>query len=699
MNACIIACRTLEQELLAAMSNTGCTYPVRWLTAGAHNIPQKRRAEIQQALDECSGFDTVLLAMSLCGSSVTGLRTHDFQLLVPRCDDCISVLLGSQLRRREYPATYFLTGGWLKGQENIWNEYRRTVDKYGTDRAKRIFSSMLSHYEYLAFVDTGCGDASEQIQEIARELGLKYLRIPGTLSCLEDLLRGIGDSRFVTVPPHTTVTAQLCAGTHTVTVLPENEAVTACHGDNLLRLLQKNGLAPDAPCGGSGKCGKCRVVIDGAKVPACKTAVLRDMTVIIPHKENLRILDAGLDPETVLDPIQKGYLLAFDIGTTTVVGYLLDGKTGKELATAGIPNPQSVYGADVISRIQAALRGQMHELTAAIRTGLCRLTEEICENAGISPSGIGVVSMVGNPAMQQLFLGISPENLAAVPFSPVLTEAKAVPCGDFLPVCPHALLLTVPDISGYVGADTLGCVLSTGLHEAQELTLLVDIGTNGEMVLGNRQRMVACSTAAGPALEGANIRFGMSARVGAIDHVWLEEGKIRCSVIGGGKAAGICGSGLLDAVAAGLELGLLNKRGRIQNEDRLIHLTDEIYLTQEDIRQVQMAKGAIHAGIMLMAKHLGIEISEIRTVLLAGAFGSYLNPESACRMGLLPAELRDRIASVGNAAGAGAKMLARNRSCLNLCRYLVEKTEFLELASLPDFPRTFAKSMGFPEEK
>jgi len=214
-------------------------------------------------------------------------------------------------------------------------------------------------------------------------------------------------------------------------------------------------------------------------------------------------------------------------------------------------------------------------------------------------------------------------------------------------------------------------------------------------VLGNRQRMVACSTAAGPALEGANIRFGMSARVGAIDHVWLEEGKIRCSVIGGGKAAGICGSGLLDAVAAGLELGLLNKRGRIQNEDRLIHLTDEIYLTQEDIRQVQMAKGAIHAGIMLMAKHLGIEISEIRTVLLAGAFGSYLNPESACRMGLLPAELRDRIASVGNAAGAGARMIACSENCWKSCRDIAAETVFLELADLPDFPGTFSRAMGF----
>jgi len=226
----------------------------------------------------------------------------------------------------------------------------------------------------------------------------------------------------------------------------------------------------------------------------------------------------------------------------------------------------------------------------------------------------------------------------------------------------------------------------------------VDIGTNGEMVLGSKDRMIACAAAAGPALEGANIQFGMCAAEGAIDHVWLENGRLQCSVIGGGEAKGICGSGMIDAVAAALQNGLLNHRGRLRGEDAVLYLTQKVYLTQEDIRRIQLAKGAIHAGIVLMAKQLGIGITDIRKVLLAGAFGNYLNPQSACRMGLLPEELADRIEAVGNAAGSGAKMLACDRKLLSLSRQLTEKIEFLELAGLPDFPKTFARAMRFREE-
>lgn len=698
MNTAIIACRTLEKELLAAMAKSGCTYPIRWLTPGAHNVPEKRRTEIQQALDNCAGFDTVLLAMSLCGNSVVGLQTHDFQLVVPRCDDCITVLLGSQKRRNENPAAYFLTEGWLAGKDNIRSEYQRTLEKYGKVRTKRIFASMLANYERIAFVDTGCSDVSSEIREFAAVLGLEYVRVEGTVSYLEELLaRNWDESRFLVVPSHTPITPQMCMPPHRVTVLPENRTVFASHGANLLQILQKAGAAPDAPCGGNGKCGKCRVVIDETEVLSCKVEVTRDMAVTVPQEEKLNVLQTGIAPTGAVNPVQSGHLLAFDIGTTSVVCYLLDGTTGDELASAGTANPQTAFGADVISRIQAALRGQLPQLTAAIRDCMTQLTKEVCQKAGLSPDAIGVVSVVGNPAMQQLFLGISPENLAAVPFSPVLTEAQATPCGPCLPVCPNAKLLIIPDISGYVGADTLGCILSTRLYEAEDITLLVDIGTNGEMVLGNRSHLIACSTAAGPALEGANIQFGMRGCAGAIDHVWLENGEIKCSVIGGGKATGICGSGLIDAVAAGLETGLLNKRGRIRNDDHIFHLTEEIYLTQEDIRQVQMAKGAIHAGITLMAKQMGLELSDIKQVLLAGAFGSHMNPESACRMGLLPPELNGRITAVGNAAGAGAKLLARDRALLELSNALVQKIEFLELASLPEFPRTFAKSMNFTE--
>ena len=470
------------------------------------------------------------------------------------------------------------------------------------------------------------------------------------------------------------------------------------NGTNLMTALQDSHIFLDAPCGGNGKCGKCKVLIDGREVLACQTTIDADMTVAIPNRSGLRVLQSGLDTIQTMNPHKEGYLLAFDIGTTSVVCFLLDGKTGREIAKSSMLNPQTAFGADVISRIQAALRGELEQETKVIRDGMTALMEQACEAAKVDPTQIGVVSVVGNPAMQQLFLGIELKNLAGVPFAPVLTDAKVIPCIDILPICANAELLIIPDISGYIGADTMGCVLSTEIYQKDEITLMVDIGTNGEMVLGNKKRMIACSTAAGPALEGANIQFGMRGTDGAIDHVWLESDEVRCSVIGGGEPEGICGSGLIDAIAVGLEMGLLNKRGRILNDDHIFHLTEGIYLTQDDIRQVQLAKGAIYAGIILMAKQLGLEIGNIQKVQLAGAFGNYLNPQSACRIGLLPEVLLDRIEPIGNAAGSGAKMLACDKDLLTLTQALAGKIEFLELASLPEFSRTFAKSMNFREE-
>lgn len=481
-------------------------------------------------------------------------------------------------------------------------------------------------------------------------------------------------------------------------ILPNNIHITAMQNTKLMDVLQEHGIYLDAPCGGNGKCGKCKVLINGAKALACETVIDRDMTVTIPVKSGLHVLQSGISIQQQMDPLKEGYLLAFDIGTTSVVCFLLDGQNGAELAKSSILNPQTAFGADVISRIQAALRGELVQETKVIRDGMTSLIKQVCEAANVDPAQIGVVSVVGNPAMQQLFLGISPENLAGVPFTPVLTGAKVIPCNSILPVCTNAGLLVIPDISGYIGADTMGCVLSTELYKKDEVTLMVDIGTNGEMVLGNKHRMIACSTAAGPALEGANIQFGMRGTEGAIDHVWLDNGKVKYSVIGGGTALGICGSGLIDAIAVGLDMGLLNKRGRIQNDDHIFQLTETIYLTQDDIRQVQLAKGAIYAGIFLMAKQLGFKIGDIRKVQLAGAFGNYLNPLSACRIGLLPEELSERIEPVGNAAGSGAKMLACDRKLLPLTQELTNIIEFLELASLPEFSRTFAKAMNFREE-
>lgn len=478
-----------------------------------------------------------------------------------------------------------------------------------------------------------------------------------------------------------------------ITILPDGKELTVRRGVNLLEALRQAETAPDAPCGGNGRCGKCTVGVDGQKVLACEYRVEKDMTVTLPEKETLEVLSRGQETAVRMNPVRDGYLAAFDIGTTTVVCFLLD-PAGKEAAVASMVNPQQPFGADVVSRIQRSMKGDREALTKAIRAGMTDLIGQCCGAARIDPVQIGVVSVVGNSCMQQIFLGMEVENLAAVPFAPVITEPIIVDAGTVLPICPNAALLTAPDISGYVGADTVGCVLASKLCEAEDTVLMVDIGTNGEMVLSCKGRMTACSTAAGPALEGANIRFGMRGGPGAIDHVGLDG----YTVIGGGKAKGICGSGLIDVLAVMLERGLLNSRGRVLTEDHNFRLTDEIYLTQEDIRQVQMAKGAIAAGICLMAEHFGITVHQIDRVLLAGAFGSFLNPANACRIGLLPEELAGKIQTVGNIAGTGSKMLAMDSSQLELTRSLVKKIEPLELASMPQFRRVFAKNMAFREK-
>ena len=497
----------------------------------------------------------------------------------------------------------------------------------------------------------------------------------------------------------------------TITVFPEGEKITAEPGQTLLTALRSHNLAPDAPCGGSGTCGKCTVLLDGQEIRTCQYTVTGDITIRrIPKQDSTRVLTQGYGADVDLLPYGDGHMLAFDIGTTTVVCYLLQEGTGTVLAVCSAVNPQQSFGADVVSRIQNALSGEQEIQTRLIREEMEKLLQNACKMASITPQQIGVVSVVGNPCMQQLFLGISLRNLAEIPFAPVLTRTEVRDAGEYLPSCLNAKLLIVPDISGYVGADTVGCVLSTGLNRMEDLSLMVDIGTNGEMVLGNRHRMAACATAAGPALEGARIHFGMRGAEGAIDHVWLENGVVRCSVIGGGPATGICGSGLIDAVAMLLDTGLINRRGRLQSREqaavlsqhlreldgqRIFDLADGIYLTQGDIREVQMAKGAIAAGIDLMASHLGIQIEDIRQVLLAGAFGSYIRPESACRIGLLPPVLLEKVRAVGNAAGSGSRRLACNRAELDRAQRIVDQAEFLELAAIPGFQRCFAKNMEF----
>ncbi len=690
----ILACATLKRELNTVMEKLRCTDPVIWLEAGDHNQPLKRKMAIEAALESCPEYDTVILAMSFCGGALTGVDSGDKTLLLPCFDDCIGLLLDCPRQ----PDTYYLTDGWLAGERNILAEYRNSLDRHGEEKTRRIFGAMLRGYRALGWVDWGCGSAlgQSQAEEAAGLLGLEFTVIPGTLSILEDLIRERECRHILRIPPHRTITLALRKGMVPVTLPEQGKTLFALPGENLLNVLRRYGLAPDAPCGGQGTCRKCTVYLDGNPQKACSITVNEPMSVQVPKPEKLRVLHEAAAGSTICGRA----VAAVDLGTTSLVCSLLDSETGLRIAVRTSANPQCGYGADVVSRIREALDGRTQILARLIRQAVDELLVDCCRDAGILPEAVEKVCIVGNPAMEQLFLDIPPENLVEIPFQPVLTEPKILPCGDYLNGPSHAELLVVPNISGYVGGDTVGCILSEKLDQADQMTLLVDIGTNGEMVLSAHNRMIACATAAGPALEGANIRFGMRASPGAIDHVWLENEQVRYSTIDGTKAVGICGSGLIDAMAVFLELGKINARGRIApgqeiDGQRVLSISEEVYLTQEDIRQVQLAKGAIHAGIRMMMEHLGITEEEIECCLLAGAFGSYLDPESACRVGLLPPALRGKIRAVGNAAARGAEQMVLDSCLFSKSAGIVQNTEVLELASLPGFSRTYGRSMNF----
>lgn len=483
---------------------------------------------------------------------------------------------------------------------------------------------------------------------------------------------------------------------YTITFQPGGQQVTVPEGTTLLQAQIAAGLQPDAPCGGHGACGKCKVRLsDGRDVLACQTPVRRDETVFPAQTGQAQILTASSHTAPPRPDGADAYALAIDIGTTTLAAYLLSGETGAVLASASRLNPQSQFGADVISRLQLALEGKGDGLCRCVRDALAALTMELASSASIAPAEITAAAIVGNTAMHHLLLGIDPAPLVTPPYMPGKKEAMELPAESLLPTAGTVRML--PNIAGFVGGDTVGCMVATRFDQLEALTLLIDIGTNGEMVLGSSQRRIACSTAAGPAFEGAKISCGMRGAAGAVDHVTHTQGKLSYHVIGDGEAVGLCGSGLLDLTAALLDAGIISESGYLPGGS--YQLCPGVTLTQKDVREVQLAKGAIRAGIELLARQLGVAVDDIETVYLAGAFGNYLNPASACRIGMIPPVLQERIVPIGNAAGEGAKLCAVSRADFAYSQHLADTTEFLELASLPEFQDRFVDSLSFSEEE
>jgi uncharacterized 2Fe-2S/4Fe-4S cluster protein (DUF4445 family) len=426
--------------------------------------------------------------------------------------------------------------------------------------------------------------------------------------------------------------------------------------------------------------------------------------------------------------IRGRYGLVFDIGTTTLVGKLIDMTDGHEVGVMSRLNSQSRFGSNVINRIQFVRdkkggRRRMRELLIADLNGIIR---SLLEAGGLVPEDIFIAVAAGNTTMQHFLLNLDPSGIAEAPFAPVITEGVTFRTTELgLKIHPDGMLYVMPARSGYIGGDLISFILCSGAAQEDDRMILgLDFGTNGEIFLGNRHRMFTCSAAAGPALEGARISRGMMARAGAIESVRVNANNLEYNVIGNIKAKGLCGSGLVDLVAVLLHFGVIDAQGlmgpqQIREEGDLFRSRIKaarnspafdflvaggyqsfnrkpILLTQMDVRELQLAKAAVAAGVQVLMKRMGIGVEDIHTIYLAGALGNYVNPYSAMRIGLIPTTAPEKIVSLGNAASAGARLTLLSKSHWRESADIARRIEHIELSVQPDFEAYFIDAMDFP---
>ena len=424
----------------------------------------------------------------------------------------------------------------------------------------------------------------------------------------------------------------------------------------------------------------------------------------------------------------RAYGIAFDIGSTTVAGHLCDLSTGAVLASAGEMNPQIRFGEDLMSRVSYVMLhpGSEKELTRAVRGCLAKLTAELARAAEIDRDDVLEITLVGNPIMHHLLLGIDPTPLGGAPFALAVDEAVRLPARDLgLPVHRGALAYVLPCIAGHVGADAAGVILSEGPHLGEEVNLIVDVGTNAEIVLGNRERLLAASSPTGPAFEGAQISCGQRAAPGAIERVRIDPETLepRVRVIGcdawsdepgfaGARVTGVCGSGIIEAIAELHLAGVLTTDGtidgalaartpRVVADGRTFSFVlwagePELVITQNDVRQIQLAKAALHAGCVLLMERYGIE--RVERIRLAGAFGTHIDPVHALVLGLVPDCDPGRVTAAGNAAGTGARIALLNLAARQEIEDVVRRVEKVETAVEPRFQEHFVSAMAIPHD-
>jgi uncharacterized 2Fe-2S/4Fe-4S cluster protein (DUF4445 family) len=427
------------------------------------------------------------------------------------------------------------------------------------------------------------------------------------------------------------------------------------------------------------------------------------------------------------DEVDCYYGLVFDLGTSTLVGKLINLVDGTEVAVVSSLNSQMRYGSNIISRLQYIME-RPHGLDTfhgVLAKDLNRLTDRLLKAADLRPEDVFIAVAAGNTTMQHLLLSLDPSGIAEAPFSPVLTDGVVVRAADIgLKLHPEALLYVMPTRSGYIGGDLISVILASGASEQDdEMILGLDLGTNGEIFLGNRKRLMTCSAAAGPALEGATVAHGMIAKAGAIEAAYYEDDDLHLRIIGNVKPKGLCGSGIVDLIAVLLHWGIIDREGRMRRprrampaelksrivrrggvHDFLVASPEEsdrqrpVYLCQKDVRELQLAKAAVAAGISILLDEMGTTVDEIDRVYMAGALGNYVDPLSAMRIGLIPRFDPGIITSLGNAASTGASMVLLSKNYWQTANELSDFIEHIELSARFDFDQYFVEHMDFPGE-
>jgi len=486
----------------------------------------------------------------------------------------------------------------------------------------------------------------------------------------------------------------------------ESLKITIPETENLLDILQKHQINIAAPCGGHKTCGKCKLEIleannDDAnkrEVLACGYSVISDIEVFIPQVNEAKIQSESYFPDLNLEYNKlenPEYGIAVDVGTTTVVVFLEDLQKHKNIDSASFLNPQKTYGADVISRIQYCMEEDgLKILQEILINDLNKSIQLLCQENNIDKTSISKVSLAGNTSMLHILKGVDPAPLASYPFDPVFVDLQIIPSTELrLNSSPEASVHFLPSLSAYVGADIMAGIAASEIPDDEEYSLFLDIGTNGEMALGNKNRILCCAAAAGPAFEGAKISCGLGGVDGAI-HSFSDEG---FETIGDSKAIGLCGSGLIDVVAWLLKNQKIDLSGFLENPVNFLTESD-LSLTPQDIREVQLAKGAIAAGIETLIKMADIQIDQISKVYLAGGFGYAIHPESAAAIGLLPEALIHKIIRAGNTSGLGARLYLHADKFGDRISQIASSADHFDLSMDMGFNESFVMNMGFPDQ-